>query len=369
MTIWTVYILSISLIYLAVFTWLRAQWKLYNYASNEKYYSREFISVVVAIFNENQSLPELLKLLQMQDLSRDSFEVIIVDDYSSTEFMPLATIRDDPTFRFIKNKYAKGKKFALKTGIESARGKIIVTTDADCMPGQHWLSTISGLIPESHPFLLSNPVFMTPGKSFFENFQALEFSSLVATGAASFAIGSPIMCNAANMAFSKQLFLEGFDEIYPNIPTGDDIFLMLYAKKQKYKELHFGKDTRVVVHTRPVKSLRDFLNQRMRWALKSIFYRDPFLVFMASMTFIINLTITSFFILGFFEPLFFNYLLFILLIKMLVDFLFLSTFLNFFGKRKLLKFFLPSQIIYSFYIVVSAIMGFVSGIRLRNHKK
>ena len=53
--------------------------------------------------------------------------------------------------------------------------------------------------------LVSGPVYLEPQKSLFERLQAIEFSSLIASGAATINLGLPTMANAANMAVSASI--------------------------------------------------------------------------------------------------------------------------------------------------------------------
>ncbi len=355
-------------LYLFIFLYLLVKWLTY---SNEKTSSdkKQFISVIVAYRNENENLSALLNSIANQSCSKDQFELILVDDYSLHPFVPAKDSYPFPNIQLIKNKYRQGKKYALKTGTEIARGSNILTTDADCIPEKNWIETTINLIPESKDFIMSLAVFFHPPEGIFSGFQSLEFSSLVATGAASFTAGKPVLCNGANLAFSKSLFLESFENMYPEVPTGDDIFLMLEAKKREECSLVFGKSRQAVVLTQAAPSLNDFLTQRERWASKSVFYKDFHLLFLSILILIYNLGLIVFLFAGVFEKVYLQSFLFLFTIKMIADFLFLFGFLQFFKKLDLLKFFIPSQMIYPFYIVYSAFAGIVKGFNYQKHDR
>ena len=93
--------------------------------------SKLFISVVIPVRNEGHNIKYLLTDLEKQDHA--DFEVIVVDDHSedNTAHLVREVIIRDPRFRIIHNA-GEGKKTALTSGIESAKGTIIITTDADC---------------------------------------------------------------------------------------------------------------------------------------------------------------------------------------------------------------------------------------------
>src|SRR5690606_7520040 len=85
---------------------------------------------------------------------------------------------------------------------------IILTTDGDCRVGCDWLKAHAEIFAMQRPKLVSGPVTFYEGKTWFEQLQTIEFSSLVGTGAASIQAGKPNMCNGANLAFTKAAFQE-----------------------------------------------------------------------------------------------------------------------------------------------------------------
>ena len=91
-------------------------------------------SVVVPLYNEEESLKELHKriILSLQSLS-DHFEIIFVDDGSTDNSFEV--IRDlgkeDSRVRALRFRKNFGKASALAAGFKEAKGKIIITIDAD----------------------------------------------------------------------------------------------------------------------------------------------------------------------------------------------------------------------------------------------
>ncbi len=83
-------------------------------------------TVVVPAYNEEEGLPVTLeKLLGQLD---DSYEVIVVDDGSTDR---TAEIAGRFPCRVIKHEVNRGKGEAIKTGIREARGRNIISIDAD----------------------------------------------------------------------------------------------------------------------------------------------------------------------------------------------------------------------------------------------
>ena len=96
-------------------------------------------------------------------------------------------------------------------------------------------------------------VRIKPTHSFFSKLQVIEFSSLIASAAATLTLGFPTMCNGANLAYRKTTFVEvnGFDG-NAHIASGDDEFLMRkVVKKFGAKSLKFLRDFNAVVTTNP----------------------------------------------------------------------------------------------------------------------
>lgn len=92
------------------------------------------ISVVIPVYNEEESLPCLAAEIQgpMRSLGRP-YEVIYVDDGSTdgSAAVLLRLAREDPAVRIIRQRRNAGQSAALDAGFRSARGGIVVTLDAD----------------------------------------------------------------------------------------------------------------------------------------------------------------------------------------------------------------------------------------------
>jgi len=91
------------------------------------------ISVVIPIFNELESLPELKKELLENLQSFEQWEIIFIDDGSSdgsSEWL-VDLVSNDNNFKLIQFYRNYGKSAALNEGFKSASGDYIITMDAD----------------------------------------------------------------------------------------------------------------------------------------------------------------------------------------------------------------------------------------------
>ncbi len=92
------------------------------------------ISVVIPLFNEAESLPELMQWIdRVMQTHNYSYEVIMVDDGSKdNSWNTIQTLRANyPSLKGIKFQRNYGKSAALNEGFKMTQGDIVVTMDAD----------------------------------------------------------------------------------------------------------------------------------------------------------------------------------------------------------------------------------------------
>jgi glycosyltransferase involved in cell wall biosynthesis len=92
------------------------------------------ISVVIPLFNEEDSIPHLYQALtEAMDAYGRSYEVIIVDDGSRDRSFELlkAIAEKDHRFTIIQLRRNFGQTAAFSAGFAQARGEVVITMDAD----------------------------------------------------------------------------------------------------------------------------------------------------------------------------------------------------------------------------------------------
>ena len=91
------------------------------------------VSVVIPVFNEASSLPQLYDALRegLQDL--EAWEVLLIDDGSTdNSFEVMGGLHHrDPRFRVIRFRRNFGQTAAFAAGFDHARGEVVITMDAD----------------------------------------------------------------------------------------------------------------------------------------------------------------------------------------------------------------------------------------------
>jgi len=353
---------GITIVYLLIITSFIIGWeKISVYQKESSIPSDVFLSLVIALRNEEQNIQNLINSLLSQSLDKSKFEIILVDDHSTDKTYQLCNshICNNPHIKIFKLPTNSGKKQALSFGIKKSKGQIIVTTDADCTHHKEWLKTILEFYLKFKPKMISGPVTMN-AKTFFEKVQAIDFFSLIVSSAGAIGIHRPIMCNGANLAFEKESFEAFTDPYNEHVISGEDIFLLLNIKKVYPHKILFIKSKEATVYTKAEHTFKQFLNQRKRWASKSTVYKDKDIVLTAIFVLFLN---TFMFANLIFSP-FLSKLLIIFLsqfaLKSMVDFIFLARTSKFLNNEKLLWYFLPAQLFNLLtipYIAVTGILG------------
>ena len=92
------------------------------------------LSIVVALLNEEESLPELVSwIIRVVDREKFSYEIIMVDDGSTDKSWSVIKklSEDNPAIRGISFRRNYGKSAALFQGFKAAQGRVVITMDAD----------------------------------------------------------------------------------------------------------------------------------------------------------------------------------------------------------------------------------------------
>jgi len=115
------------------------------------------ISVIIPFYNEKENLPVLISglILELEKIDKQ-WEIVLVDDGSTDNFQ-FSHLRQgfggQANIKLIKHKKRLGKGQALKTGIENAKGEIIVFMDGDLQDDPKDLSKLLKKIEEGNDFV------------------------------------------------------------------------------------------------------------------------------------------------------------------------------------------------------------------------
>lgn len=146
------------------------------------------VSIVMAVYNEKDSLLEVLEKIQREEIGLDK-EIVIVDGCSTDGTRQILSQINKPNVKIIFEQKRNGKGSALRKGFTKTTGDIILIQDADLE-----------LTPSDYPQLL---------KPILENKSRVVYGSrfLKGRGKTSFInyLGNRIVTRAANILFKSRL--------------------------------------------------------------------------------------------------------------------------------------------------------------------
>lgn len=109
------------------------------------------ISVIIPLFNEVESLPELHRWIsKVMEANGYSYEIILIDDGSndgSWQWIEKAST-EDPYVKGVRFRRNYGKSAALHTGFEEAQGDVVITMDADLQDSPDEIPGLYAMIKE-----------------------------------------------------------------------------------------------------------------------------------------------------------------------------------------------------------------------------
>ena len=106
-----------------------------------------------------------------------------------------------------------------------------------------------------------------------EKLQIAEYAAIQELTMRSAKKGQAVMCSGANLIARREAWLACESDLHPEIPSGDDMFLLEAMKRHGYKVGVIDEPAFTAI-VRPQTSWRTFWHQRMRWAGKAPHYTD-----------------------------------------------------------------------------------------------
>ncbi len=357
-----------------------------NYTTTDSTNPATTVSVVIPFRNEEQHLPNLLNSLSNQDYPKHLIEFILVDDHSSDNSVSILQPYLSSNFRLVdlSNHVASiqnaFKKKAIEVGIQQSKGKLIVTTDADCTMGPRWISTLVNHYEKHQPACIIMPVLMHVNPSLLGIFQSIDFMMLQGITASSTALSFHGMCNGANFAYEKQAFekVEGFNNIN-HISSGDDLLLLHKLAKLYPDRISYLKSSDVIVSTSGTPNWHGFFQQRIRWASKASQYQDKKMFPTLLLVYLVNCCFLILLLFLLFSPLFHVFsatqwqsyvgiLLVAMLWKSMVELLLLLPVARFLNQQKWLFYFPFLQPLHISYMVIAGWLGKFSSYKWKDRK-
>ena len=313
------------------------------------------ITVIIPARNEEANITKCLESISKQNYPSNLLEIIVIDDHSTDKTKEITEkflLNLKFSSKCISNREkSHGKKSAIAEAIKNSSGELLVITDADCCSEPTWLSAIESEYQKSGAFMLCGPVQIRGESGLIGNFQSLELCGLSLLSGAGINAGIPLLCNGANIAYTRKVFdeVEGFKGI-DNNPSGDDILLMFKINHKYPDKIRYVKSKEAIVSTAAQNSVKDFFLQRIRWASKGLYSKNKSNSLVSLLVFGSNFLSIIVIVFILVKMKFFPIMVGCLALKFLADFLLLLLGSSFFGKKNLLLIFPIAELITILYV-------------------
>jgi hypothetical protein len=194
------------------------------------------------------------------------------------------------------NDEGKGKKHALYRLISAAETEYVWLQDDDVIlhslevKGER-LEVKGESLEVKGTDLLILPLRMQSENekpSLLERLQIAEYAAIQQLTIETAKRGHAVMCSGANLIAKRDRWLESYPDLHPEIPSGDDMFLLESFKRRGLK-IAVCENEELTAIVRPHTSWRAFFHQRMRWAGKAPKYTDKDIVRCGAIVLLANL--------------------------------------------------------------------------------
>ena len=178
------------------------------------------------------------------------------------------------------NDEGKGKKHALYRLISAAETDYVWMMDDDVafktaeLSDRFAVGSQTAILSDDDLLILPLRMESESAKpSLLERLQIAEYAAIQQLTIETAKRGHAVMCSGANLIAKRDRWLESYPDLHPEIPSGDDMFL-LESFKQRGLKIAVSESEEMTAIVRPHTSWRAFFRQRMRWAGKAPKYKD-----------------------------------------------------------------------------------------------
>jgi glycosyltransferase involved in cell wall biosynthesis len=89
------------------------------------------LSIIMPVYNERNTIKEILRRVKQVDLGDVDKEIIVVDDGSTDGTRNILAMEEDSLTRVITHIENRGKGAAVRSGLEAVNGDLVIIQDAD----------------------------------------------------------------------------------------------------------------------------------------------------------------------------------------------------------------------------------------------
>jgi len=194
-----------------------------------------FVSVVIPVFNDGESLKICLAALVQQTYPQHQYEIIVVDNGSDDLTVIETTVNSIPQAILIQEP-TPGSYAARNRGINAAKGEIIAFTDADCIPTIDWIAQgvqhllampNCGLVAGKIELLFQSSVCLTPvelyesitafsQKQTLERYQGCATANLFTFRSVFTTVGlfNATLKSGGDFEWGKRVYNQGYQQVY-----------------------------------------------------------------------------------------------------------------------------------------------------------
>ena len=359
-------LILITILYFIFIIWLING---FNHISNNSFDEKSLsVSVIVSVKNEETNIQNLLNSISHQDYPIDCFEIIIANDKSTDNTLGVLE-KNKESIKNLKiiniNETPddwSSKKWALNQAIQESKGDIILQTDGDCIVGQKWInSMVSSFNNPGVGFVAGHTPFISSSNNLIYNILELDNFSQDAFIGSCISKKIPLSCVGRSIGFRKKYFYDvnGYHN-FKNEISGDDDLLMHRIIYDKKCQIEYIVNQNSYVYTSPPKTIKEFINQRLRYASKGKLYYNAFFIntelrLILPFLFINNLFFVISLLSFCYNPKMIYF--FPIVIKMLADSIIIFSFSNIINKKFNFYLFIFLSLIHPFYIVTFSLVG------------
>ncbi len=184
---------------------------------------KHLISVVIPAYNEEKLIKKCVEAVTNQTISRDKYEVLVVDNNSTDDTASIALGLGAKVIQFTeKQGFVPAKMF----GVQKSSSDIVAFTDADSVVDKKWLENIYSMMKDEKIMCIGGTVLPT-GKSISQKIMFRIYDIFARINQ----IFGVSLIWGPNMAIRKNAFLEvgGFSS---KINAGDDWDLVMRVRKK-----------------------------------------------------------------------------------------------------------------------------------------
>lgn len=230
------------------------------------------LTVIIPAHNEQRRLPATLASLARQRYE-GTHSFVIVDDRSTdgTAAIVRSFAQRDERFRLVSvtqpSRRDAPKVNAVRHGIASSSGEVIITSDADCEYPEGWLAGMASYLRDDVVMVCGYvETALSDRRDLVALFEAVDWFSLMLTSRSLLRFGASFASSANNQAYLRSAFVAagGFGAA-ARAPSGDEDLLVQRLGRLPGKRIVFGSAPAVRVRTSSMGSLGAFLRQRRRW--------------------------------------------------------------------------------------------------------